>query len=241
MRSVYINEEIISKCFWEVIYQHIRYSPDIAVHSAEILETTRNIQTAFPYGLAGSIDRRAIEELIAIARYFSPRRACEVGTYIGRSALSIIAGSNDSLVEYNTCDYSFDQFQLPRKSVEQFSLRSKIKYYPKKSSTEMFESISSLVQSPSIDFFYIDGRLGSKDVGLIRQLMTEDAVFVLDDFEGVEKGVVNALTLSTQLKGLILVRPSSPLIGSGFAGKTALLIPSTLLRVTKQQLFPYSM
>jgi hypothetical protein len=97
--------------------------------------------------------------------------------------------------------------------------------YPKKSSTDMFEDL--LKQKVKVDLFYIDGRLSPKDIRLILELMHNKTVFVLDDFEGVEKGVGNAMLLMQYLTGYALIYPR-------WNGKTAILIPATLLQFTAQ-------
>jgi hypothetical protein len=47
-----------------------------------------------------------------------------------------------------------------------------------------------------VDAFMIDGRLSDMDVSLMSELSGEQFVIFLDDFEGVEKGVINCLSIS---------------------------------------------
>jgi predicted O-methyltransferase YrrM len=242
MRSIYLNEELLSRCFWAVVHEHLKGDEEIAGTIREIVSVTREIQKKFPSGVAGSVGRATVGELLGVARYFSPRKICEVGTYIGRSALGLIAGAPESIVELHTCDFSFDQFDVAAITSLPQLQRSKINYYPKTSSTQMFQQLLRQGMNGDFDFFYIDGRINPEDVGLIKNLMTEDAVFVLDDFEGIEKGVINATMLLSGLNGYFLLRPS--IVVSDFNqvfGKTAILAPTKLLNVTRQQLLPFGM
>ena len=117
-----------------------------------------------------------------------------------------------------TCDGSND-IELPRMygaTVEQF---------PKTTSTDMFREL--VEREIKVDMFYIDGRLSPCDIGFIQKLIHKKTVFVLDDFEGVEKGVGDAMLLMQHLKGYALIYPR-------YTGKTAILIPTTLLQFNTQ-------
>jgi hypothetical protein len=180
--------------------------------------------------------------LFAIAKYFAPISVCEVGTYIGRSTLCIAEGAGSSLKEINTCDFSFDTFNLSADNLAIHTNFSKIKYHPKTSSTEMLKIFLEKNSNQKVDFFFIDGRLSKDDLNYISELKSDDAVFILDDFEGVEKGVANSLLLSQHFKGYVLIRPSITFVNGSFSiGKIALLVPIKLFRITRQQLVPYWM
>ena len=86
----------------------------------------------------------------------------------------------------HTCDFSND-ISLT------FSNADRIVRYPKQSSTEMFTGLVNDGLSP--DFYFIDGRLDNADADLLRALQAEKAVFLLDDFQGTEKGVSNVMFL----------------------------------------------
>ena len=60
----------------------------------------------------------------------------------------------------------------------------------------------------------------------MEKLSHPKTVIVLDDFEGVEKGVANAMLLGTS--DHILIYPRTP------DGKAALLVPIKLLQLTAQ-------
>lgn len=91
----------------------------------------------------------------------------------------------------------------------------------------------------NIDTFFIDGRLNNVDIDKISSLKTVDAIFILDDFDGVEKGVLNAVLLRQAFTDLVLVRPRSNLNGfepcSMSTGNLALLFPSSLISLSRQQ------
>ena len=42
---------------------------------------------------------------------------------------------------------------------------------------------------------FIDGRISQEDCSLLGQVISQQCIFVLDDFEGVEKGVATRLFL----------------------------------------------
>lgn len=56
----------------------------------------------------------------------------------------------------------------------------------KQTSAQMLTSLSGL-----FDFAFIDGGLNESDLNRLAELLTDDAIMVLDDFEGMEKGVAN--------------------------------------------------
>ena len=164
----------------------------------------------------GSISPIDAGELNAIVRYFGPATVAEVGTYIGNSTRAIVSGMSGGVIY--TCDAANDIKLLPMygATIEQF---------PKKTSTEMFGELIKRQVKP--DLFYIDGRLSSEDPNLMREL-NPGSIVVLDDFEGVEKGVVNAgLLLSNAFSNHLLVYPRS-------GGKTAILMPIEMLHLTAQ-------
>ena len=164
----------------------------------------------------GSISPIDAGELNAIVRYFGPATVVEVGTYIGNSTRAIVSGMSGGVIY--TCDAAND-IKLPPiygATIEQF---------PKTASTKMFEALVTRKIQP--DLFYIDGRLADEDAGLMAKL-NPGSIVVLDDFEGVEKGVVNAgLLLSNAFSNHLLVYPRS-------GGKTAILMPIEMLHLTAQ-------
>jgi len=237
MNDIFLNEESISQLFWKNIKILILES-NFKNSLENILYVTKNIRKNFPIGLAGTINTQSALELIAISRYFSPKLVCEVGTYIGRSSLCIVSGAQDNLKCLHTCDYTFDNFKLTKEIIDFDVNRSKINYYGKTSSIEMFRQLDSALEN-NIDLFFIDGRISVEDSIYIEKLKNKNTIFVLDDYEGTEKGVHNAFILRQQFKNLILIRPSiNSLNGEIIYGKIALLVPINNFKITRQQFMP---
>ena len=64
--------------------------------------------------------------------------------------------------------------------------------------------------------------------------------FLLDDFDGVEKGVLNAVMLRGVFKGHILLEP--PVMEeTGRVLNLAVLVPSNILSLSRQQSMPVNM
>jgi hypothetical protein len=81
-------------------------------------------------------------------------------------------------------------------------------------------------ENPSIDLIYLDGRLSQPDIEPLSKIVCEKTVFVLDDFEGIEKGVANALMLE---------HPSRVLIYPRADNKTAVSMPVGLIQLVPQE------
>jgi hypothetical protein len=77
------------------------------------------------------------------------------------------------------------------------------------------------------DLVYLDGRLSQQDEEPLNKILAPHTVFVLDDFEGIEKGVANAMMLESP--GRVLIYPRH------YGGKTAMSIPLSLLQVVAQE------
>ena len=56
----------------------------------------------------------------------------------------------------------------------------------------MLKSFSS---DTKFDIVHLDGRLKQEDFNLLKNNITEKTIFILDDFEGIEKGVINYFNL----------------------------------------------
>lgn len=168
----------------------------------------------------GSLDRGDVADLQEIVSHFQPVTVAEVGTFIGRSTAAMSTVMRDGGM-IHTCDVSND-IKLPV-----LSNTVGVCQHPKQTSTQMFQSLVG--SGTRVDLFYIDGRLAADDLPLIKQLMHDRTVFVLDDFVGVEKGVANAMNLLAGLGA-----PFYTLIYPRLMRKTAMLVPNTLLQFTAQ-------
>jgi predicted O-methyltransferase YrrM len=209
MTPININRKTLSELVWKQIEGRGR-------GLGELFRKLDELRDEADYN-TGSLDERDVQDLQDVVFHFRPAVVAEVGTFIGRSTMAIAHSMDEGGTIY-TCDVSND-IKLPEVT------GGTIVQYPKKSSTDMFEDL--LKQKVKVDLFYIDGRLSPKDIRLILELMHNKTVFVLDDFEGVEKGVGNAMLLMQYLTGYALIYPRH-------TGKTAILIPGTLLQFTAQ-------
>lgn len=78
--------------------------------------------------------------------------------------------------------------------------------YPRQGSIQMFSKLVDTSVTP--DLYFVDGRLAADDIALMTTLGADRAIILLDDFEGTEKGVANALILLESLKNnFLLVYP----------------------------------
>ena len=89
--------------------------------------------------------------------------------------------ADEDISEVYCCDMS-NNIILPKLA------KTKIKQFNKTNSLEMLKKLDG---SFSFDLIHIDGRLGLEDFEIIKKNMNKNTIFVLDDFEGKEKGVVN--------------------------------------------------
>jgi hypothetical protein len=78
-----------------------------------------------------------------------------------------------------------------------------------------------------VDLVYLDGRLSPDDFEPLSKITHDKTVFVLDDFEGIEKGIANALMLE---------HPSRVLIYPRADNKTAVSMPVGLIQLVPQEM-----
>lgn len=135
------------------------------------------------------IDVRAGYWLFCLAHYYEPKTVCEIGTYRGRSATALALGMSTGKLW--TCDLENDWIVESPSDVQ-------IIQHRKMTSTSMLSEMTE-----PIDLFFFDGRIQVDDVPHITRLSHKNTVYVLDDFEGLEKGVHNALKLVNETTILI--------------------------------------
>jgi hypothetical protein len=242
MNKVYLSEAMLSEVFWPRLRNAATALPEATEITETILSASRIVHKRFPPETAGSIDKDAIRKLWLLARYFRPRVIAEVGTFIGRSTLALSEGAGESLQEMHTCDYSFAEFGIPEEFKPCFKNPKKIVYHAKTSSTQMFKSLLRQHRE-SLDFFFLDGRLSVEDIEPIKILRSKNVVFIIDDFEGVEKGVANAMLLRQAFNDLVLLRPEvifETSTGSRITN-TALMLTADSLSLSRQQEVPLDM
>jgi len=200
-----LNRRRLSRAIWDTLFADL---PDLPWHVIEDLEKLD------PARRTGSTNHASLMALWAVIRYFRPKTVAEVGTYIGKSTFVLSRLGAD----VHTCDMTHD-FKLP--------IATKITQYHA-SSTEMLAKLDG-----KIDLLHLDGRLQSDDREHLARLCTPDTIITLDDFEGVEKGVWNAMQFD--LSKRILVYPPERVLTERYAvgdATTAIILPT--LRLTPQ-------
>jgi len=233
MNTLNISRNSFTHMFWNIIFSNgssILDQAKLSVTSKHIyFEARRN---SADYN-TGSISVASAVSLALLTNYFKPSLIAEVGTFIGRSTYSLSLGHSlcgRSAPEIHTCDFS-NNIKLDTDSV-----LSNLVQYPKKSSTEMFTAILDKKLIP--DIYLFDGRIQEEDVPLLVKLHAENAIIILDDFEGTEKGVSNAAFLTKNFKDFLLAYPASASFLSTYgltdSSTTAVLIPVSNLRFVNQ-------
>lgn len=195
------------------------------------LQPLEALRTAAEYN-TGSISFATAWSLYSLVRFYRPRRIIEIGTFIGRSTVAMASALDDAGVEGEifTCDLS-NALTLP------WSGRSKLHQFQRASSTDMLRTLSG-----TFDLVFIDGRLAPGDAVLLGDLITEKTIIVLDDFEGMEKGVANLTQLRnkavpTLARHLLIYPPSDALVASlglTSGSLTALMIPLSAFAFASQ-------
>lgn len=181
----------------------------------------------------GSISLSAALSLSLLVRNARPAAVFEIGTFIGKSTLSMALAMDAIGVSGRifTCDGSND-FRVPRLS------QTPIQGFPRTSSTEVLEKLKT--EGVTLDMLHIDGRLGDRDAELIEQIMAPNAVVAVDDFEGTEKGVSVVSQLFTRPAFarhlLVYPMPAQAREAAGLLGSnsTAVLLPSSALSFPRQ-------
>ena len=239
MNKLFLSESMIADVFWKTI-RTSHFSVQAESDARLISEITYPLVEEFP-SEAGSISVDSAKLLWLMARYFSPQVIIEIGTYIGRSALSMGFGCHESLKIFHTCDGTFDELDFKRFeqvfiAEKKSTLISKINYYGKTFSTTMLAKIKE--KGDKADLVFIDGRISSEDCLLLKEVTSENCVYILDDFQGVEKGVANAMLLRQAFRNYILLEPP---LKNNEKGILAVLIPASIISLTRQQTLPVSM
>ena len=129
-----------------------------------------------------------------------------------------------------TCDFSND---IPL----EFGTTSRIHQYPMTSSGDMFLDLFN--QGVRCDLLLLDGRLPAEDLTAMGKLLHQESVILLDDFEGIEKGVANAALLMPSLQSThLLAFPPSPALllehGLHESCSVAMILPRCLIEHTHQ-------
>lgn len=237
MNSLALNRAVMSRAVWEVI---LNGAAQTAYHKQFLLDMMlrqNELREKADYN-TGSIGPSSAWCTYAIAKYFNPDNIAEVGTFIGCSTMAMaygvfIAERQDPLSKQKTiltCDISNE---IPLHSN---SYGVHIEQFPRQSAAQMFTSMHQ--RNIHADLMNIDGRLNAQEMELLGKVIHERTVFVLDDFEGLEKGVSNAFALMSVLKNYTIVYPPERELLSkhGFTDQcfTAMLLPLPIIQLTNQ-------
>lgn len=234
MNKLYLSEAMIARSFWTELRSTTRASEAVSDVDTFVFPHSERVGKTFPTQ-TGSISKLSAELIWLLARYFEPTSIAEVGTFIGRSTLSLYKGAGEALEFIATCDYSYDSWRAPDDDA-----KAKIRYFGKTSSRTMFEALVS--EGKKIELFLLDGRISKEELDLVEKLLTPQSVFIIDDFEGIEKGVVNALYLRERFSELLLLIPDSDFKnGWNESHSLAVLVPGRSIQTTRQQRLPLTL
>jgi hypothetical protein len=223
---------MITNAFWPQL-QGAACAKEAAADAESILSISNVLAREFP-GETGSMSLEATKLLWLLGRYFCPKVVVEVGTYIGRSTAALYMGARPGVEKLYTCDATFNAWDPGH-----LASAGEIEYFGKTTSTQMFEHLVS--RGVKADLLFLDGRLQDADLNFLPSMTNDKTVFVLDDFEGLEKGVVNGLKLRDLYPDLVLIMPHDKETITGKPPSLAILIPPKILLLTRQQNIPLGM
>ena len=228
MRTLRLSVAHFSTVFWKIIFQNSDEKKHEFTKLKEELNELNKLRETADYN-TGSISNSAAFSLFHLVNYFGFTKALEVGTFIGKSTWCIAKSMEiqKTYGEIHTCDAS-NSIDIP------WIGNTKIYQYKKSTSTEMLKKLKG-----EFDFCFFDGRLQDVDVNLINNLINENVVIGLDDFEGMEKGVINLIKLRNlvKLKNHVLIYPyTSDIVNREFMGLStvAVLFPISLINIVNQ-------
>ena len=215
MNPIQIGRKRLSEIVWGIIDERVRDFPFEKIE--KIVEDQQALREQADYN-TGSLPVEDAFELYKVVKFFQPKVIAEVGTFIGVSTL-VMDLATGTTAQIRTCDVSnrIDLLLYP----EQAKL---IEQYFHTPSHEMFADMAK--EELKADLIYLDGRLGQDDFEPLSKIIHDKTVFVMDDFEGTEKGVANAMMLESP--GRVLIYPRE-------GRKTAMSIPLTLLQIVPQE------
>lgn len=225
-----LSQRRMSRLFWEIIFETDELisseTKKLFFEQSVALESLRK-DAAYN---TGSIPISQSYILFLLTLFLKPKRVIEIGTFIGRSTLSIAKAMDQYCEdgEIHTCDFSND-IRLP------WDGKARITQYPLTSSGQMLEKLEG-----PFDLIFLDGRITDLELGRLSELLTENSVVVLDDFEGMEKGVINLIKLRQTIKfqSYFLIYPTeqTQMRNYNFVGNStaAVLIPTSMFQLSNQ-------
>ena len=236
MQNFNINPDDMSVVFWnKILNNSFLKQQTIQKNFFKKIDNLDKLRKLSDYN-TGSISSSASWLLFSIVLFFKPTLIVEVGSFIGKSTLSMALAADCNIDQHKCeiycCDHS-NEIVFPNIS------DTAIKQFHKTNSAEMFKSFSVDMK---FDIVHLDGRLGKEDFDLLKNIITEKTIFILDDFEGIEKGVINYFNLvSSSLVSKtshLLINPLNSEIGVKYSllekSTSAILIPKNYIYFTNQ-------
>jgi len=230
MNKFRLSSRLFSYVFWESILSSTDINDGKREKLFQELSSLEKLRKKADYN-TGSISNAASWCLYCIVKYFRPQNIMEIGTFIGKSSWSMARAQDDEGIVNGylaTCDFSND-ISIP------WNGRTKIKQYKKQSSTNMLN-----LEEKCPDLIFIDGRIQNEDLLLLENLLTKNTIILIDDFEGIEKGVVNYMNLK-KLKACnnhFLIYPCERLklkeFGENSYSSTAVMLPNNFIELVAQ-------
>ena len=167
----------VSPIFWRNIHaqvQPVREEMHSALANVEAI--TRRNESLVAHK-TGSISYASMVSLFALGYACRPQVIVEVGTYLGRSGLSLLLGARAALQDaaaprLYTCDMSADEAQFG-------AFKERVNYFGKRKSTEMFAELAR--QDVKADLVFFDGRLQDEDLPLLHQLLKLETIYAFDE------------------------------------------------------------
>ena len=146
---------VLTEPFWDVMLMPTDERAPERARLMECLAGLEALRAQADYN-TGSISAGAAWCLYSLVRHFRLSRALEVGTFIGKSTLSMASAMDDGghVGEVFTCDMS-NSLDLP------WSGRTRITQFKRASSTDMLEKLEG-----TFDLAFLDGRLQPQDMAL---------------------------------------------------------------------------
>ena len=165
----------VSPIFWRNVFDDVEpYRETMLSELSKIDAIARKNEKNGPHPAA--INYRTMMALYALCNSLNPKLVFEVGTYSGRSAMVMACFAKVHTCDISSINASFGEYDVT---------------FHHGTSTQMFE-----VMTEKPDMLFLDGRLQKDDLTHLSRLLTKDTVIVVDDFEGVEKGVCNMQILN---------------------------------------------
>ena len=224
-----LSVKYFSQTFWATVLQNSTHLNDSKINLIRSLTQLDELRSKADFN-TGSIPAASAWCLYSLVRYFKISSALEIGTFIGKSTISIALAMDheDQHGVIHTCDGS-NAIKIP------YDGKCRITQYMKKTSTEMLQSMQG-----TYSFAHFDGRIQRDDLSYLKELLLPDSIIALDDFEGMEKGVCNLMLMREHglFPNHFLVYPCqsslSQELGFSDLSTTAVLLPKTLINYTNQ-------